>query len=414
MSTSSTSNTSTTAASLATQTTPIITAQPTPQAPVGSVDGTMTNPNSRGINDISDVRPTANLVSLPIRAEKRLIPTNVSANLIQGAFNQGLNDIGLTPTQGQAQVQDTDFFTYANSESRRLQNSVDFIKVRLPHRGINSSSLQPDPTQAVEYRFLTNPHTLTVNRQTVDSQSMTRGGWQFGVWGEDAFIVQIQGTSAGSYFTLGTTDEFSYYAVSYRNLMQLQELFENNGYWFEGEEANEGPLAPGYLRRRIKMHQDVELWVGNFIWSGMFDSFNISQDADHPFMLNFSLSFFVWKERYRAGSPYWGSIVNNVQRGHSYDNVEGTTNTTSTNNTLSQYAPSAVASQNTQISNAITGSSSPSSPNPNAQYANTSSVQSAAAEWITPYVDTDAYDNLGPQPTNNLVNPQENLSFWLY
>lgn len=322
-----------------------------PSIPLVPINAMVTNPKSLGVNDISDIRPTSSLVTLPIRGEKRLIPTTVNASQIQQQFD-AQNPKGTTIASAakafakqQNQVEDTDFYITGDSEAKNYQNYVDYIEIRIPHRGISPSSLLSDPSQWATFRFLINPHTITVNRQTVDSQSLTRGGWQFGVWGEDTFMVQMQGTSAGAYFSLGLTDEFSYYAVSYRNLMQLQEVFENNGYWFEGEEFNEGPLAADYLRRRIRMHQDVELTVGNFLWSGMFDSFTISQDATQPFMLNFSLSFFVWKERYRTSSPYWKSIHNDVQRGHSYDAVVGHTNAIQTNNALSQQTTPSVAAQ---------------------------------------------------------------------
>jgi hypothetical protein len=95
-------------------------------------------------------------------------------------------------------------------------------------------------------------------------------------------------------------------------------VYENNGYWFEGEELGEGPLAADFTRRRIKMHQDVELVCGNFIWSGMFDALTVSQSADNPFLSDFSISFIAWKERFRTTSPYLDSVHNNVQRGHTY------------------------------------------------------------------------------------------------
>ena len=359
------------------------------------------NPNSRGVNDVSDIRPTAHLAPLPIRGEKRLLPVNIDASQVQQAFNNsGFLDLTNTVYGGgikqNNKVQDTDFYVYANTEAKRLQNAVDYMKIRIPHRGVLTSSQLPDPTQSVEYRFLINPATLTVNRQTVDSQSLTRGGWQFGVWGEDCFMVQMQGTSAGSYFSLGTTDELSYYAVSYRNLMQLQEVFENNGYWFEGEEYNEGPLAADYLRRRIRMHQDVELWCGNFIWSGMFDSFTISQDATQPFMLNFNLSFFVWKERYRSTSPYWDSIENNVQRGHSYQAVVGQNNTVENNSTLAQYVPAEVTFNANQLSN---------SSNTNGNQVQSAAVLSSNAQDHLTTTPTIITDQMGVEPLKELTLP---------
>lgn len=359
------------------------------------------NPNSRGVNDISDIRPTSAQVNLPIRGEKRFIPTQGPATIeVDPLVNGSLVHI-------ERPVKNQDFYTYANTEAKRLQNGVDYMKIRIPHRGVNSSTLLPDPTQDVEFRFLVNPSTLTVNRQTVDTQAFTRGGWQFGVWGEDAFTVQIQGVSAGTYFSLGTTDEFQYYTVSYRNLMQLQQLFENNGYWFEGEEFNEGPLAADYLRRRIRMHEDVQLWVGNFIWFGMFDSFSVSQDATNPFMLNFQLSFFVWKERYRSTSPYWGSIENNVQRGHSYEAVEGDTASTQSNNTLSTYSPSGVDYQSSQVASAMSTST-------NQPYSNNPAVTGSAAEDLLQTTSPVVSTQIGTQPLSLLTLPNlpANKFFW--
>jgi hypothetical protein len=258
--------------------------------------------------------------TLPIRGEKRIVPQIVNVAQIQEAAFEQAEAAGSSKFEI---VFSSDFYVTPLTEAKRLLN--DFIKIRVPHRGVNATTLQPDVDQAAEFQFLINPKTISVSKQTVDTQAFTRGGWQFGVWGEDISEIRISGQSAGSYFALGLTDEYQYYAISYRNLLQLQQVFENNGYWFEGEEYNEGPLAADYLRRRIRMHQDLELWVGNFIWSGMFESMNISQAADNPFLLEFEMTFLAWKERYRSTAGYWDSIHNDIQRGHSYPAVEGTT-----------------------------------------------------------------------------------------
>jgi len=374
---------------------------PLTTVPVGA---SATNPTSRGVNDISDIRPGVQNVSLPTRAEKRFIPVNTNAQAIQDTYDNSAvaefaSDLGV---QQSNYVTDTDFFITA----AKNKSITDYIKVRIPHRGVSPTTSLPDPNQDVEFRFLINPATVTVNRQTVDANSLTRGGWQFGVWGEDVFQVSLSGQSAGSYFTKGLTDEFSYYAVSYRNLMQLQQLFENNGYWFEGEEYNEGPLAPDYLRRRIRVHQDVELWCGNFIWSGMFDSLSISQDADRPFTLNFQIGFLVWKERYRSTSPYPNSILNNTQRGHSYSAVEAIAGPAQaqqqTNNTLSQYTPSSVSAQQSQLNSILAAFPQTKAP----------AVTCAAADDLSSTASTDTLDSIGVQPMDNLLNPQNNTAFW--
>jgi hypothetical protein len=246
--------------------------------------------------------PPNDVIQLPLRGEKRFAPFSVDVN--------SLNKTIGTPDNS---VESGDFLVTAAKKSF----FSDYIKVRIPHRGVDSNGKSSTSLDAI-YHFLINPATLNVTRQTVDAQAFTRGGWQFGVWGEDVVTISMTGQSAGQYFTLGLTDEFQPYAKSYRNLQQLVIFYENNGYWFEGEEANEGPLAPGFTRRRIKSHQDVELTVGNSVWSGMFDTLTVSQDATRPFVVNFTISFVAWKERFLTSSPYKNTIMNGVQRGHFY------------------------------------------------------------------------------------------------
>ena len=160
--------------------------------------------------------------------------------------------------------------------------------------------------------------------QRLDGQAFARAGWQIGVWGEDSIQVNLTGKTAGQYFAFGLTDKYQPYTESYRNLEQLQVVFENNGYWFEGEQAAEGPLAADFSRRIIKMHADVELNVGNFKWYGMFDSLTLSQSADEPFLMTFQISFIAWKERFRKESPYPDLIDNDTKRGADYGSWQQT------------------------------------------------------------------------------------------
>jgi hypothetical protein len=280
--------------------------------------GYLTSPGSAGENDFSDVKLTTpdyaevSPTQLPIRGEKRIIPTFVDITAVQGEVDDGIAAGGFDPNERSSKIAIDDFRI-----SAAMKPFVDYISVRLPHRGYTNG--KPDQTHSGVFRFLINPQAVQVNRTMVDGQSMTRAGWQFGVWGEDTIAISLSGKTAGQYFALGTTDAFAEFTQSYRNLQQLVMVYENNGYWFEGEELGEGPLAaPDFSRRRIKMHQDIELVCGNFIWFGMFDSLNISQDSENPFTASFTISFVAWKERFRTASPYFDSIHNDVQRGHSY------------------------------------------------------------------------------------------------
>jgi hypothetical protein len=273
-------------------------------------------------NDISDIQlknpgVTANtVINLPIRGEKRIVPSPVSPVGVQQTAEKGFGAAGLTvpqQLQGLLSRPSAGF----NIEAART-TLTDYVMIRIGNRGLNAQGTESDSTAPLVYRFLINPKTVSVNHSTLDSQTLTRAGWQFGVWGEDTARISMSGSTAGRYFLLGLTDAYAEFTESYRNLTQLQIAFENNGYWFEGEQLGEGPLAANATRRRIKMQNDVQLIVGDFIWYGAFESLQISQDADNPFLANFSIEFMAWKERFRKTSPYWNNIENNVQRGHSY------------------------------------------------------------------------------------------------
>jgi hypothetical protein len=271
---------------------------------------------NNSIDNLSDVRPDAGTQGnvspqqLPIRGEKRIIPSPISPTDASIEFEAAYLASGQQPPHTPL-VSDKDFNITA-----ALSPYVDYVVVRLPNRGLGGNG-QPDGMPAV-YRFLINPSQVVVSRTTLDGQAFARSGWQIGVWGEDAFMVNLTGKTAGQYFAFGTTDAYQYFTESYRNLEQLQVVFENNGYWFEGEQAAEGPLGADFNRRIIKMHADVELIVGNFMWYGMFDSLTLSQAAEAPFLMNFQISFVAWKERFRQGSPYKDTIHNDIKRGHSY------------------------------------------------------------------------------------------------
>jgi hypothetical protein len=186
--------------------------------------------------------------------------------------------------------------------SEAAQTLTDYILIRVPGRGPDGS--------VHTFRFLVNPSNVQVTYNTVDSQSLTRSGWNFGVWGDDLVQVNMSGKTAGYYFARGLTEEYRTFSKSYRNIYDFQQLFENNGYWYEGEDVS----ILG--RKRIKVHEDLQLVYQNFIWFGMFESFDVTSTADTPFLDTFKFSYIAWKERYRATSPWRDSLHNDVKRGH--------------------------------------------------------------------------------------------------
>ena len=175
--------------------------------------------------------------------------------------------------------------------------------------------------QPLIFKFLINPNTIQMNRQVVDAETMTRSGMLMGIWG-DTLDVTMSGQTAGQYFAGVLVDGSQAYSLSYLNLMQLVSVYENNGSWFEGEILQNGltsvPTSP-LTRHQIQMQADVQLVWQNHIWYGCFTDLSIDQDAEHPHVCKFSLSFMTWKERFKSSSPWRNSLENRGYFGHAYE-----------------------------------------------------------------------------------------------
>lgn len=257
--------------------------------------------------------------------------------------------LGILPIRGEKRLVPIESGLQGNLENLTARKSplTDYITVRIKQAN----------SQVFTYRFLIDPKTISVAHQTFDSHSMTRSGWQFGVWGEDTIDLHISGSTAGQYLSQGLTDAMEEWTLSYRNVLELMNVFENNGYTFEGSDLTSGdPRAADFARKKIKWQQDVEIRVGNFIWNGMFTTMSLSQTADIPYYNKFSLGFLAWKERYTSNSPWRSPIANGVYRGHSAELLPGieagNTPAQPTNSMSSQ--PSSTTSLNPSF-NAVTG-----------------------------------------------------------
>ena len=253
-----------------------------------------------------DLTSVTKVGMLPVRGETRLVPVPMLASSVAPAPQltvSGEDDSSQVPTAYEA-------ISFAKS------TFTDYMTVSIPSRSSSKTDYyEPNFT----FRFLINPHTLSISHQTADSQSMTRGGWQFGIWGEELVELHMTGMTAGDYFQNGLTDQWEEYSLSYRNVAELMNVVMNNGYWFEGEEFNPAWNAPDYTRKRIKSHGDVVVSVGNFIWNGMFTNMTHTQSAENPFYSVFDIGFIAWKERFVSGSPWLSAIRNSVYRGHSQE-----------------------------------------------------------------------------------------------
>ncbi len=274
----------------------------------------MANTINNNITTASIIRPQGaqepTLSFLPTRWEKLFVASPVANPTAASQIASGFAK-NAAPTPASAS---STSITNAYQISLALEPLTDFVLVYVQNRGMDGQG-NSDATASAVFRFLINPRTIGVAHSTLESESFARSGWLFGIWGEDMVRITLSGKTPGRYFTLGLTDAYAEYSESYQNLEQLQIVFENNGYWFEGETSG---LPPNLTRRQIKMHQDVVLAVKEFIWYGMFETLEVTQDANNPFLADYSLTFLAWKERFRDDSPYYDAIINNVERGHAY------------------------------------------------------------------------------------------------
>ena len=247
---------------------------------------------------------TDDSTSIPLYDENRY--ENLSSNPVPQE-----QEFQILPTRADKVIarRDLDAPSDDGSNTQCARTLSDYMLIRLPGRGKDGDTMV--------FKWTINPSSIQVNYQSIDSRAMVRSGWVFGLWGDDCVEISMSGQSAGYYYSNGLTDTLKEFSLSYRNLLMLQNIVENNGFWFEGEDScGTGPLAASSARKRIKYHEDVQLVYNNFIWYGMFQSISIESDAGVPFFDRFSLSFVAWKERFRKSSPYLDSIHNNLQRGH--------------------------------------------------------------------------------------------------
>lgn len=240
---------------------------------------------------------------VPTRAAKSIVPRLsdlewLAVQSAEGTFRRAVvpNDYRLSKVRNPS--------TYA-------AGLTDFIYVELPGRGPGGSPLRK--------KFLVNPDSVAVHYDVKDSETMARGGWMVGVWGEMG-TVTVTGLTAGRYFAQRLVDTYSIYSPSHRDLLDLIAVYENNGVFFEGEDTDSPSVALSAARTQIQCHANVTLKFGNFLWDGYFTDLKLDDDATKPFVTRFTMTFQILAERYTSDSPWGGSIRPGTKfRGHAWE-----------------------------------------------------------------------------------------------
>lgn len=131
--------------------------------------------------------------------------------------------------------------------------------------------------------FYINPNNLTRTYARKTSEQFAGGGHVVEHSGQDQDRLSASG-KIGAYYTdkTGLTRFFRRNSASFQQLMHLYLLYRNNGYVYEITDAHRISLVG-----RVQITFDTEVWVGHF------DSFQMSEDANNPYTMDYSFEFTV-------------------------------------------------------------------------------------------------------------------------
>lgn len=164
----------------------------------------------------------------------------------------------------------------------------------------NNTSVLPDSLKMVLYA---NPKDLTFSYTKKTDVSQTMGGWVEYYWGDEPITITLN-TVTGGFLRLGTGLSATTGAVNvkgqsyganlggtrretlqYDKLLDFLALFHNNGSIYD-------------LRGNIVMQGRIKMSFDGGVWYGWFNSFNIEEVADSPFMFNLTAVLQVEREEH--------------------------------------------------------------------------------------------------------------------
>jgi hypothetical protein len=163
--------------------------------------------------------------------------------------------------------------------------------------------------RAAPLALLVSPDSLTWNRSKVLNETRARGGWVVQHWGDNLGVLEASGRSAGCYVgasletgLLGTSESGltryrRFESLSWQNIQSLELAFRNNGLLFEDEETVPSSVLGDGLIRKPGM---VWLSFRDDVMKGRFDTFRLTEEADHPFTVNWAFTFTI-----HAQDPIW-------------------------------------------------------------------------------------------------------------
>ena len=135
-----------------------------------------------------------------------------------------------------------------------------------------------------------NPAEFSVSYQHVISDgNRTRNGFTIEHWGLEQPTISASGSIGATYISKdlangkkggGVTRTLRRGSAAFQEFMSLFNAYKNNAYIFN-------------MDRRISMVGAVKIYYDDFIYTGSFDSFSISEAEDQPYTLEYSFDFVV-------------------------------------------------------------------------------------------------------------------------
>ena len=137
-----------------------------------------------------------------------------------------------------------------------------------------------------------NPKTWTRSTTKKNTNTFTRGGYKSERWGEELEQIDASG-EIGAFYTqqTGLTRINRSQTPSYRNFLQLIQMFKNNGCYYSN--TYDGANLGATKSARIVNVGYIEVLYGHEYFRGTFDSLSVKESADSPFSLSYSFTFYV-------------------------------------------------------------------------------------------------------------------------
>ena len=120
--------------------------------------------------------------------------------------------------------------------------------------------------------------TYTYNKEI--TRTKVRSGWVIERWGDTLLSIEASGTT-GMFFLgdEGVTRENAYRTQSYAELMELVQIYKNNGMSYSPDHGVIDTVGV------------VKIQYDGYTYLGSFDAFTLSESAEKPFYFDYSFSF---------------------------------------------------------------------------------------------------------------------------